>query len=161
MNSYETTNLSRDQVLMLLIEQSRAELQLQPISTKELEKTKDAWLRRLSFIPTERLQRCFDVALERQERRASLVPNQILEAWKIVSAELQNLKRNQPRESCEFGCTVDGWVTVNADGSLWSGGFGETFAKPCPAHRPQGWRVGEMTNSNFQRNSPGADFSNF
>lgn len=151
MNSYETME-NREQTLMRLINDSRLELQLSSLPPKELEATMKTWIRRLYSIPDERLQRCFDYALERHAKRTALIPAQILEAWVGLREELESVARYQgEREACEYGCSVEGWITVNADGSIWTGGDGNTFAKCCPIHRPQGWRNGEMTDKNYRK----------
>lgn len=149
MSSYEIME-NREQALMRLINESRYELQFQPLANKELEATMKAWSRRLRGVPDEKLQRCFDIALERHTKRSALIPAQIVEAWVLVRSEIENATRNTERESCEYNCSVEGWVTVHRDGSIWRGGDGMTFAKACPIHKPDGWRVGEMTDKNFK-----------
>jgi hypothetical protein len=149
MTSYETME-NREQTLMRLINESRYELQFQALAPRDLEATMKAWLRRLYSIPDEKLQRCFDIALERHAKRSALIPAQIIEAWAIVREEMETAARYSERESCQFNCSAEGWITVNADGSIWTGQEGRTFAKPCPTHRPRGWRVGEMTDKNFK-----------
>lgn len=150
MSSYETTSETREQALMRLIQDSRYEMQIPALANKELEATMKAWLRRLSPIPNERLQRCFDYASEHHLKRSALIPAQILEAWMVIRGEIEDALRYSEREYCEYACSRDGWTTVNTDGQLTTDFSEQTFARPCPIHRPQGWRIGEMTDKSYR-----------
>lgn len=154
MNSYETTDgETREQALMRLIRDSRYEMQLPALAPSELEATMKAWLRRLSPVPSERLQRCFDFALERHTKRSALIPAQILEAWMAVRGEIEDALRFSEREQCEYACSSDGWALVDASGNLTTNFSEPVFARACPIHRPQGWRIGEMTDKNYRRDN--------
>lgn len=155
MTSYETTeNETREQALMRLLRDSRYEMQLPALAPVELEATMKAWIRRLYPIPDDRLQRCFDYALERHTKRTALIPAQILEAWMVIRGEIEDSVRFSEREECEYACSQDGWTLVNADGVLTQDFNQPVFARACPVHRPQGWRVGEMTDKNYRRERP-------
>lgn len=152
MTSYGTTaSETREQALMRLIRDSRYEMQLPSLAPIELEATMKAWIRRLSPVPDDRLQRCFDYALEHHAKRSALIPAQVLEAWMVVRGEIEDALRFTERDKCEYACTQDGWTLVNADGRITTNFNEPTFAKPCPIHRPQGWRVGEITDKNYRR----------
>jgi hypothetical protein len=150
MNSYETM-AEREKTLMRLISESRYELQLSALGNRELEATMKAWIRRLSAIPDEHLQRCFVLTLERHTTRSAIIPAQLLDTWAQLREELDAIARQHgEREPCDYACSFEGWITVDAQGRIWTGGEGMTFSKACPIHRPQGWRVGEMTDKNYK-----------
>jgi hypothetical protein len=137
---------------MNLIRNSRSDLQLSPLSPGELEATMKSWNRRLGDVPTEYLEKCFDIALKTQGmKRSALTVFQVLTAWQTIIPRIQ-AQENRQKECFEYGCSADGWVTVNTDGSIWRGEDGNTSARPCPIHRPQGWQVDEFNQSNYLPN---------
>lgn len=154
MSSFETTaSETREQMLMRLISESRYEMQLSALAPRELEATMKVWMRRLGPIPDDRLQRCFDVAMERHSTRTALIPGKVLEAWLMVRGEIEDAQRFQERESCPCACSADFWITVDEYGDPTTNFNQPVFAKACPIHRPQGWRVGEIASGNYRRPS--------
>lgn len=132
------------------IRESRSELQLAPLASGELIATAEQWEKRLSAIPVDWLARVFERVMQSHQKRTPIIPAEILAEWqKLVPAYNREQATSQEKKNCPYACSTEGWVTCNSDGSLWQGGDQDTYVRPCPLHRSQGWTAGELTMEKY------------
>lgn len=139
---------SRRQKLVRFITGSRAELQYGLIEVKALDMIVDQWLTRLRSIPDEHLDACYQSAMDSHSTRSPLLPKELLAAWATVRQGPTFRSKGEHRErTCKWGCSAEGWITVNAAGDVLVGMSAEDqfqgrkeylYVRPCPEHRPQG-----------------------
>lgn len=130
-----------------MILNSRAELQLSLLQKGIAETAVDQWVKRLRQVPDVRLDECYQAAMDAHVNRSALVPKEILDQWHILR-QLDTTARGgiDHEKTCPYWCSQAGWITVDASDTVQLGGSKSpdyTYAKPCPHHRPQGFKRDE------------------
>jgi hypothetical protein len=134
---------NRRQQIEAYVVDSRAELQMPPMTDRALGATTEQWYDRLRFIPDEFLGECYRLAMDNHANRAVLMPKEIVDQWHIVSARPGFREKPAQEKSCPNFCSAAGWYIVNSEGLMQKdcGSSDYLYAKPCPIHRPQGVRL--------------------
>lgn len=136
-------NSRREQIEGYVVD-SRAELQFGSLSDRALGAATEQWYERLRFIPDDYLGECYRLAMDNHATRSPLIPKEIVDQWRIISARPGF--RDKPirqEKTCPHFCSSAGWIIVNAQDEMQKdfGSKDYQYAKPCPIHRPQGVRL--------------------
>lgn len=132
----------REQIEAYVVD-SRAELQFGPMNDRALGATTEQWYDRLRFIPDDYLGECYRLAMDNHGTRSPLLPKEIVDQWHVVSARPGfRDKRVAQEKTCPNFCSSAGWYIVDSEGVMQKdfGSADYLYAKPCPIHRPQGFR---------------------
>jgi hypothetical protein len=142
-----------------LILRSKVDSGLSAPGDRELQLIGASWAELLEPVATDWLNECYVRAMRGHDPAQPFKAAEVFKAWQlaVASGEFDRSRINvlpaltQGERRCyEYGCSFEGWVTVNGDGTLWTGGVGQTYARACPIHRPQGWAVGDITKENYR-----------
>lgn len=139
---------TRKQRMVRYVSDSRAEMQLQPLDPRVLERTVEQWMERIRWIQDEHLDECYQVAMDNHSVRTPLMPKELIDAWTLIRQRPGFSARQQKRERlCQWGCSADGWITVDAGGDALIAMSTDAsyqirkeylYIKPCPEHRSTG-----------------------
>lgn len=117
--------LSREQMIGLMVMESRAACCLPEPTTDDLMAMRAAWARVLQDIPTQFLERCFDLASRQHQERFPMTSYQIATAWSEVCASGQAEEwfkehaRALPRPDCDL-CQNTGREPIEVEGQGWT-----------------------------------------
>lgn len=146
--------MERIEIIENFIRNSRSEMQLVALDNRELIATASQFEKRLEPIPTAWLERVFTRVMENHQKRTPIIPAEVMAEWqKLIPAYNREQAQSEDRQACPYSCSVDGWVTVDQSGRIWTGGDGPTYARRCPVHRPAPWQAREISESEYQRST--------
>jgi hypothetical protein len=114
-----------------------------------------AWGEVLDPVATDWLDECYLRSMRNLDPSSPYKAAMLIVEWKQVidSGEFDRSRVGVAgylpgQKDCLFECSVEGWITVDENGFPWKGD-GHSYAKCCPVHRPQGWRIGDVNQSNY------------
>lgn len=136
--------MSRSDQIFDFIVNSRAELQLPLLAEKILYTAVTQWVRRLGPIPDEYLDECYDAAMNARTTRSALTAHEVLSQWQAIAHTVKSrVQQPHQNKTCPVFCSWDGWYVVNSEDAMQMDARTSeySYAKPCPVHRPQGYRA--------------------